>query len=111
MSKTTQVIPESEAALPAGADGERVMPSKIVWDDTHLQNTFANVINVLNTREEFTLLFGTNQSWNIATTREVTVRLSNRIVLTPYAAKRLATLLLARVADYEQRFGSMSLES
>ena len=56
------------------------------------------------------LLFGTNQSWNIASSREVTVRLSNRIVLTPYAAKRLSTLLAARVADYEQRFGKMSLE-
>lgn len=108
MNKTTQEIPEAAAAQ--GTDGDRAMPNKIVWDDAGMQTSFANVINVLNTREEFTLLFGTNQSWNITSSREVTVRLSNRVVLTPYAAKRLAALLLARVADYEQRFGKLSLE-
>lgn len=103
MSKLTQDITPP-------ADGDRGAPTKIVWDDAHMQTSFANVINVLNTREEFTLLFGTNQSWNVASSRELTVKLSNRIVITPYAAKRLATLLLARVQDYEQRFGKMSLE-
>lgn len=108
MTKTTQEIPEAVAGT--AADGDRTVPNKIVWDDAGMQTSFANVINVLNTREEFTLLFGTNQSWNISSSREVTVRLSNRIVLTPYAAKRLATLLLARVVDYEQRFGKMQIE-
>lgn len=110
MTKTTQEISETAAGA-ANSDGERAVPNKIVWDDAGMQTSFANVINVLNTREEFTLLFGTNQSWNLNSSREVTVRLSNRIVLTPYAAKRLATLLLARVVDYEQRFGKMQIES
>ncbi len=101
-------------ARPAGAavqpDEDRAGITKITWDDSTMQTTFANVINVINTREEFTLLFGTNQTWNISTSRELTVRLSNRVVLTPYAAKRLVTLLAARVQDYERRFGEMSLD-
>lgn len=99
--------PAKAQAQPADERGEI---TRIKWDDSHLQTSFANVINVINTREEFTLLFGTNQTWNMTDTRELTVRLSNRVVLTPYAAKRLMTLLSARVHDYEKRFGEMSID-
>ncbi len=75
-----------------------------------MATSFANVINVINTREEFTLLFGTNQTWNLPSSRELTVKLSNRVVLTPFAAKRLLMILAARVQDYEQRFGTLQLE-
>jgi hypothetical protein len=99
-------INESVAAPP-----QPEMPTRVVWDDSSMHSSFANVINVINTREEFTLLFGTNQTWNVAGSKELTVKLSNRIVLTPYAAKRLVTLLNQHVADYESRFGAMRLEN
>lgn len=97
---------ESVAAPP-----QPEMPTRVVWDDSAMQSSFANVINVINTREEFTLLFGTNQTWNVAGSKELIVKLSNRIVLTPYAAKRLVTLLNQHVTDYESRFGTMRLEN
>jgi hypothetical protein len=84
--------------------------ARVHWDDSQMQTTFANVINVLNTREEFTLLFGTNQTWHSNPARELTVKLSNRVVLTAFAAKRLSVLLGARVQEYEQRFGKLPLE-
>jgi hypothetical protein len=84
-------------------------PIRVSWNDAQMQTSYANVINVLNTREEFTLLFGTNQSWNVADSGELRVLLSNRIVLTPHAAKRLLTLLMQRMEDYETRFGKMSI--
>ncbi|HVY19717.1 MAG TPA: DUF3467 domain-containing protein [Bauldia sp.] len=86
-------------------------PTRVVWDDSNMATAFANVINVLTTREEFTLLFGTNQTWNSVNNREFTVRLSNRVVLSPYAAKRLATLLQVRVQEYENRFGALNIEA
>ncbi len=86
------------------------MPTRVVWDDSAMMSSFANVINVMNTREEFTLLFGTNQTWNVVGSKELTVKLSNRIVLTPYAAKRLLTQLNQHLAEYERRFGVMNLE-
>jgi hypothetical protein len=88
---------------------EQVVNTKVNWDDSKMVTTFANVVNVLVTREELTLLFGMNQTWNASQAKELTVQLSNRIVLTPYAAKRLLTLLTARMRDYESRIGPITL--
>lgn len=85
--------------------------TRVIWDDSELTTTFANVINVLNTREEFTLLFGLNQTWNPGGTHELSVKLKQRIVLTPFAAKRLLTLLHQQIASYEERFGSMRIDA
>ena len=100
-----------ETAAPAQSgvapDGTQVL--RVNWDDSKISTSFANVVNVLSTREEVTLLFGTNQTWNIPETGALTVQLTNRIVLSPYAAKRLMMLLTARVKDYESRFGTLNL--
>lgn len=88
---------------------DQVLNTKVNWDDSKMVTTFANVVNVLATREELTLLFGMNQTWNMAQSKELTVQLSNRIVLTPYAAKRLLALLTARMREYEARLGPLTL--
>ena len=79
---------------------------KVHWDDSKMQTAYANVCNASCTREEVTLLFGTNQAWRPAQ-RDLTVNLSNRIVLSPFAAKRLALLLDATVKRYESSFGEI----
>ena len=91
------------------AIAEQVVNTKLTWDDSKMVTTYANVVNVLVTREELTLLFGINQTWNASQSKELVVQLSNRIVLTPYAAKRLLTLLSARMHDYETRIGPITL--
>ena len=101
-------IPDEPASVDVGL-ADQVVNTKVNWDDSKMTTTFANVVNVLVTREELTLLFGMNQTWNAAQTKELTVQLSNRIVLTPYAAKRLLTLLTARMRDYETRIGPITL--
>ena len=88
---------------------DQVVNTRVNWDDSKMVTTFANVVNVLVTREELTLLFGMNQTWNVSQSKELTVQLSNRIVLTPYAAKRLLTLLTARMRDYETHVGALNL--
>jgi hypothetical protein len=85
-------------------------PPRVTWDESRMQASFANVINVVSTREEFTLLFGTNRAWNPTSTPELTVDLANRITLTPHAAKRMLMLLTQRVQDYEKRFGAIAIE-
>lgn len=87
----------------------QILQTRVVWDDSKMSTAYANVVNVLNTREEMMLLFGTNQTWNAIETKELTVQLSNRIVLTPYAAKRLLVLLSNRVKDYESRYGTLGI--
>ena len=81
------------------------MPT-IRWDDSNLRSVYANVCNVSSTREEVTLLFGTNQAWR-AGQKEVGVDLTDRVILSPYAAKRLSRLLSGVVGEYEKRFGSL----
>ncbi len=82
---------------------------KVNWDASSMQTSYANVVNANSTREEVSVFFGTNQSWNSNESKELTVELANRIVLNPYAAKRLTILLSRVVADYEKKYGEMKL--
>lgn len=76
------------------------------WDDSRMRSTYANVCNVSSTREEITLLFGLNQAWNAAQ-KELTIELSDRLIMNPYAAKRLSNLLNNVLTQYEDRFGEI----
>ena len=78
----------------------------IRWDDSHLKSSYANVCNVSSTREEVVLAFGINQAWERGQA-EVQVQLTDRIILSPFAAKRLAELLGNVMREYEARFGSL----
>lgn len=72
-----------------------------------MNSSYANVCNVASTREEVTLLFGTNQTWHTGQ-KEVKVVLTDRIIVSPYAAKRMLGLLQNVMDEYESRFGSLS---
>lgn len=80
---------------------------KVKWDDKDLTTSYANVCNVSSTREEVTLLFGTNETG--LSREEMRVRLTERIVLSPYAAKRLAQVISNVMEEYEKRFGKLEV--
>ena len=82
---------------------------RIKWDDSKMSSAYANVCNVSSTREEVVMLFGVNQAWNRGQA-EVTIQLTDRIIISPYAAKRLVTLLDGVVKEYEKRFGALNVE-
>jgi len=86
---------------------ERVVPN-IRWDDSDMGTSYANVCNVSSSREEVTLLFGTNQTWHTGQS-EFTVKLSDRVIISPFAAKRLLALLQNVVGQYEDRFGELDI--
>lgn len=88
--------------------GQPAVPT-VNWDDSQMRTSYANVVNAASTREEVTLFFGTNQTWNPAGKTEFNVKLSDRIVLSPFAAKRLWTLMGAVLQEYERRFGPLNL--
>ncbi len=102
MSDDRTQQPVSQTAAPPA------MPT-IRWDDAAMKSSYANVCNVSSTREEVVLLFGMNQAWQ-AGQKEVTIHLSDRIVLSPFAAKRLVNLLSSVVREYESRFGALNTE-
>jgi hypothetical protein len=81
---------------------------KVRWDNTAMRSSYANVCNVAGTREEIVLLFGMNQSFN-ADQNEMTIQLNDRVVLSPFVAKRLAGLLDAVIRDYESKYGTLAI--
>ena len=63
--------------------------TQIRMDDSKMETTYANICNVSFSREELTLLFGMSKNWH-ASQKEVVVEMTDRMVLNPYVAKRLA---------------------
>jgi hypothetical protein len=98
---------EKKAANIEQAAGAGTMP-KIVWEDAKMRSVYANVANVAGGREELVLLFGMNQAWH-AGQEEVKVNLTDRVVMSPFAAKRLSLLLNKVLADYEARYGKLDI--
>ncbi|TCK07578.1 DUF3467 domain-containing protein [Marinobacterium mangrovicola] len=89
-------------------DGRPAAPI-VDWDDSDMRSTYANVVNASSTREEVNLFFGTNETWKISEKQEFHVKLSDRLVLNPHAAKRLWLLMGAVLKQYESRYGSLDI--
>ena len=102
--ETGAIVADTTTAAAAGTQ------VKIKWDDSNMRSVYANVCNVAGTREEFVLLFGMNQAWN-PNQKELTVQLSDRIVMSPFAAKRLAQLLSNVLREYEAKHGALDIEA
>jgi len=81
--------------------------TKVNWDDTKMRSTYANVCNVATTREEMMLLFGTTQNWT-NNAEEVNVELQERIIMNPFAAKRMLILLAKTIEEYEKVHGTLT---
>ncbi len=98
------------------ADGPRLTldPARsraaIDWDDSRMETGFANVVNIQGTREQVELFFGTHATWNALSDGKVKVQLTNRMILTPYAAKRLNTILTRVMREYEARHGVLTMD-
>jgi hypothetical protein len=94
-----------------GVDAGQPAAPVVNWDDSQMRTSYANVVNASSTREEVALFFGTNLTWNPGERREFNVRLNDRVVLSPYAAKRLWMLLGAILREYETRVGPLNIDT
>ena len=74
-----------------------------------LKSSYCNMCNATSTREEVVLNFGLNQNWDQPTAKPdvLEVDLQHRVVLSPFAAKRLSEALAKLVSDYEARYGKL----
>lgn len=97
--------PASEATKTEGAQTPTIR-----WDTTNLKSAYANVCNVTSTREEVVLNFGINQAWERGA-QELKIELTNRLILSPFAAKRLATMLSKLIGEYENRHGKLDVDA
>ena len=101
---------DTEAPTPAG-DKQQASASRVQWDDSKMDTTYANVANAASTREEVALVFGTNKTWKITEGKPVKIELTDRVILSPYAAKRFAIILNGVLDEYESRFGKLEVEA
>ena len=104
---TPPKAPDTDRSSTAQAEAKA---PRVKWDDSNMRSSYANVVNATSSREEVTLFFGTNQTWN-ANDDEFTVQLTERIILNPFAAKRLILLLGSVLKEYESRYGVLDIES
>lgn len=104
MTGAVEKPPQMES--PGTAGGGR----KIRWDTKNMKNTYANVCNVTSTREEVVMLFGINQAWERGK-EELEIELTDRIIMSPFAAKRLVNLLGNLMDEYEKRYGSLDIDA
>lgn len=107
MKKTTDA-PEivSSAATSDAASDEAARNVRVRFDDRQMQSNYANVANVGMSKDEVTLLFGTNQTWG-AVGDEIVIQLSSRIIMTPSVAKNFAATLQRVLQEYEEKIGKI----
>ena len=79
---------------------------KVKWNVEQLKSSYVNFANANSTQEEVVLNFGMNNTWD-RMAPEVEIELTHRIVMSPFAAKRLSELLGKLVTQYEARYGTM----
>ena len=104
MAKSNDPKPANppNAQTPPGA---RTPPVK--WDTTNLKSSYANFCNANSTREEMVLNFGINKTWERGPAEALDIELNHRIVLSPFAAKRLTELMQQLMKEYETRYGAL----
>lgn len=79
---------------------------RVRFDDRQMASNYANVANVGISKDEVTLLFGTNQTWG-AVGDEIVINLSSRVIMTPSVAKNLAETLQRVLAEYESKISKI----
>lgn len=104
MAKDDKTAPATKVAK-AGEKAPRV---SINWDTSNMRSTYANVCNASGTQEEVNILFGTNKSWHSGQV-ELTLEITDRMILSPFTAKRLSLLLNNVIREYEGRYGLINI--
>ena len=98
---------EKPANPPKRAPDAQAQPQpQIRLNAANLKSTYCNMCNGNTTREEVVLNFGVNQNWDRGTA-DLEVALEHRIILSPFAAKRLYQMLGKLVEEYESRYGEL----
>ncbi len=94
----------------AAVSGAAPRQQMLKFRTDNLKSSYCNMANVTSTREEVVMNFGVNQNWDQPTGAPgaLEVDIQHRVILSPFAAKRLSDALVQLVRDYEQRYGPLA---
>lgn len=101
---TPEVVIEPTSTTTPSDRGERSV--RVRFDDRQMNSNYANVANVGMSKDEVTLLFGTNQTWG-AVGEEIVIQLSSRVIMTPSVAKNFVDTLQRVLHEYEEKIGKI----
>jgi hypothetical protein len=93
---------------PPAPDPAQALPAEIVLDDHNAEANYSNFARVTATPEEVILDFALNP--NPFRSGKQEVKVSQRLVLNFYTAKRLAMALGETLRRHEQAFGVIELD-
>ena len=80
--------------------------ANVRWNTPSLKSSYANFCTATSTREEVVLNFGVSDDWD-RTPGDMEIELAHRVVLSPFAAKRLRGILAKLIGEYESRYGEL----
>ncbi|WP_342361885.1 DUF3467 domain-containing protein [Terrarubrum flagellatum] len=112
--KPTASSPAKPSRAEASKPADALRPSapqegqgkKLRIDASELTSSYCNVCNASSTREEVVLNFGVNHDWDRGAAG-ADVKMLHRIILSPFAAKRVSQLLASLLREYEARHGEL----
>ena len=93
---------------PAAAPAEAQQQPQFTTDASSISTVYTNFCRVSVTPEELVLDFGLNTQ--IQPVPSESIKLSHRVVMNFYTAKRLMNALLAVVSKHENDFGVLELD-
>ncbi len=80
-------------------------------DERQMETTYANAFRSNGTAEEVMLDFGLNTPVPVQRDKpEIVFRVTNRIIMNYYSAKRLAMTLTQIVRRHEEQFGELEMD-
>ena len=82
---------------------------KVKFNTDKLSSSYANFCHVTSTREEVVLNFGVNSDWD-RSTGEIEIDLTNRLILSPFAAKRLMLMINSLIDGYEKKYSPINID-
>ncbi|MFP4106041.1 MAG: DUF3467 domain-containing protein [Phycisphaerae bacterium] len=106
-------MPDGDKPLDEQAREQTGQQVRLHVDDRQMDTTYSNSFRTNGTADEVFLDFGVNLM-NPPTTREgqaeLTFKVSDRIIMNYYSAKRLAITLSQLVRRHEEQFGELELD-
>lgn len=102
----TEAVAKAAAPQQAPTGSQATTGARVRWKTDNVKSSYANFCNASSTREEVVLNFGVSHDWE-RQPQDMEIELSHRIVLSPFAAKRLSQLLGKLIAEYETRYGEL----